>query len=243
MKTSLLFSTILIVLFTDNISNAQCVAPASNFGNNSGVPSYNVTGDVTVTLNAGGQTITLDLGANFKTTPGPDVKVHLVKSKGMSNTDLSSTRLSKLEYIYFGLVSGGGVSPNGAKSFTVNAPAGTVIEDYDTVFFYCVQFNAFWDLGKFTAFSPANCSVLGVEESIFSKQITIYPNPVVDKLHINNSNANVVGIKIYSTLGKLLFEDNMSNKKTVNISYLSSGIYFMEISSGDKKLIRKIVKE
>ena len=242
MRTSLLFSTILVALFITNLSNAQCNETVSSFGNNSSTPSYNIIGDVTVTLNTKEQTIKLDLGSNFRTATGPDVRAYLVKSNGKSNSQLATNSLPSGN-IHLGLVSGSGVSPNGPKSFTADIPSGTAIGDYDTVFFFCFRFSAFWDLGKFTPFSSSNCSTLGIEDSVLSKAITTYPNPITDELHINNNNVNTVGIKFYSIIGELLFEEKNSSKKTINTSHLSSGMYLVELSSGGKRLTKKIVKK
>ena len=157
----------IILFFVYQFSIAQCVALATNFGNNT-VVSYEVTGDVTVTLNTN-NTVSLDLGSNFMTAAGPDVRVYLVNSNGMSDTALKTTKIANLINIEFGLVSCTGCVPlipaNGAKTFNVSVPNGQDIRDYDKVFFYCLQFDAFWDFGSFTSFTDANCDVLSVDNN------------------------------------------------------------------------------
>ncbi|RMZ50481.1 T9SS C-terminal target domain-containing protein [Flavobacteriaceae bacterium PRS1] len=92
MKKSLLFLS-LSLFFQQTYS--QCIESVTNFGNNT-VPAYQITGDVTVTLNAN-DTFTLDLGANFNTASGPDVRAYIVKSNGLSDVMLQTAKISDLE--------------------------------------------------------------------------------------------------------------------------------------------------
>jgi len=245
MKTKLLFYILFGIFFTTNTTNAQCVRQASNFGNNTGTPMYNITGDVTVTLNSGGQTITLDTGANFMTAAGPDINAYLVKSNGMSNAQIAAASFASLDNIPFGLIGSSDapvVNQNGAKSFTVNIPNGVNIEEYDTIFFYCFQFSAFWDLGKITPFTAANCTVLGIEDEIFEKQLKVYPNPVKDILYINTDLTEAINIKIYTILGEILLEEKITNTTVINTQNFKNGIYLVEMTSGNKKIIKKLIK-
>ncbi|NQY29427.1 MAG: T9SS type A sorting domain-containing protein [Flavobacteriaceae bacterium] len=241
MKTKLLFSVLFAIFFASNSMSAQCVRQASDFGNNT-TPNYQVSGDVTVTLNTGGQTISLDTGTDFMTAAGPDVNAYLIKSNGMTNAQIAGTPLVSLENIHFGLISSNIVSPNGAKSFTVAIPSGTNIEEYDTIFFYCFQFNHFWDLGKFTPFTPANCTVLGIEDEVFEKQVTMYPNPVKDNLYVNTDFPEVINIKIYTILGEILLEEKITNTTIINTQKFKHGIYLVELTSGNKKITKQLIK-
>ena len=242
MKTALLFSVLFTIFFISNYTHAQCDRQADQFGNNSGTPMYNIIGDVSITLNTGGQTISLDTGANFMTAAGPDVNAYLVKSNGMTNAQIAATPLASLENIHFGLISSNIISPNGAKSFTVAVPNGINLEEYDTVFFYCFQFSAFWDLGKITPFTPANCTVLGIEDEVFEKQVTMYPNPVKDNLHVNTDFSEVINIKIYTILGEILLEEKITNTTIINTQNFKHGIYLVELTSGNKKITKKLIK-
>ena len=76
MKKIVLF---LLIAFSIININGQCTADLSGFGNNPDTASYNVTGDVSITLNTN-NTITLNLASNFSTAAGPDVRAYLVES-------------------------------------------------------------------------------------------------------------------------------------------------------------------
>ena len=83
---------LLAFIFTFSVLNttAQCTENLVGFGNNPEDASYNITGDVSLTLNTN-NTITLNLASNYSTAPGPDVRAFLVASNGMSDAVLATT--------------------------------------------------------------------------------------------------------------------------------------------------------
>lgn len=241
MKKPLLF---LLLLFTYQVSISQCVTNATNFGNNT-VGAYEVTGDITVTLNAN-NTVSLDLGSNFQTAAGPDVRAFLVNSNGLSDTDLKNSLIADLENIELGLVGCTGCNPilpqDGAKSFTVPVPNNVNIQDFDRVFFYCLQFNAFWDFGSFTSFSPSNCNILSIEE-LKLNTIVVYPNPAKDIIRISSPRNLEVSIEIANVLGKKVYSHVGLTNQEINISNLKSGIYILSARTGNKRVSKKLVIE
>ena len=98
----------------------------------------------------------------------------------------------------------------------------------------------------FGAFNTVTFSIL-VEEQLNSateidKQFQIYPNPVSDDLFI--SSAQPANFKIINIYGKLISEGiirNTSNR--IDVSYLKSGIYIIEIQSTELTVFRKFVKK
>jgi len=76
------------------------------------------------------------------------------------------------------------------------------------------------------------------------ENIALYPNPVSDVFTLEwNNSSNVIFeiIDMYGVLVEKMVVNN-ENKVIKNISYLSSGIYFVSISSDNKNAIFKIVK-
>ena len=232
------------------IGNSQCTATASSFGNNTGVPSYNVSGDVSVTLNPN-NTITLDLGANFATANGPDIRAYLVDSNGLSNAQLQNTKIANLTNIEFGLVGCGfgrcnpEISPNGAKSFTVAIPNGQDIRNYDKVFFYCLEFNAFWDVGSFTPFSASNCSLLSTNDLFKVGDFKTYPNPVINTLTIENNKQLELSATIFNVLGREILKIENSNNPSIkiNLSTLKAGVYLLQTKHKDVIFTKRIIKQ
>ena len=84
MKTTLLT---LLLAFSFLQNSAQCTENVNEFGNNTSTQSYNVNGDVNITLNTN-NTVTLNLGSNFNTAAGPDVRAYLINSEGKSTSEL-----------------------------------------------------------------------------------------------------------------------------------------------------------
>lgn len=220
--------------FTFTHFNAQCTENASNFGNNTSTTSYNVSGDISVVLNTN-NTITINFASNYSTASGPDVRLYLIKSEGKSISELKNLNPENVENISFGLV---GFS--GALSYTETIPENIDITQYDTIFFYCLQFTAFWDLGTYTPFTSTNCSVLNVDAFTIDA-ISIYPNPAKNKIQISNSNAISAEIRIFNVLGKQVFHQTNIKEKAIDISSFNKGIYMVKINIDGKSKTQKLV--
>ncbi len=233
MKTLLLTA---FLSFTFLQINAQCSENVSNFGNNTSTPSYNISGDVTVTLNTN-NTVTINFGNNFSTASGPDVRLYLINSEGKSIAELKTVNPNDLENISFGLI---GFS--GAQSYTETIPNSVDITKYDTVFFYCLQFTAFWDVGTFTPFSGANCSVLSTD-TLPINTIEFYPNPAKNQIQISNTKGLSAEIRIFNVLGKQVFHQSKITKETIDISSFHKGIYLVKIAIDGKSKTQKLVIE
>ena len=237
MKTLLLTAFFSFAVFQ---INGQCTENVSNFGNNTSNNSYNVSGDVKVILNTN-NTITLGLGSNFMTAAGPDVRAFLVKSEGKSISDLKSLNPNNLDNIAFGLISCSGCNPvipsNGAQTLTVAIPDGKDITEFDTVFFNCLQFTAFWDVGNFTPFSSSNCAVLDVD-TFKVDVISVYPNPASSNLILSVENSSATGrYMIIDVRGReVLSSFIVGSQKSIDVSDLENGLYKLILLTEDKSL-------
>ncbi|TXD54043.1 MULTISPECIES: DM13 domain-containing protein [unclassified Polaribacter] len=226
---------ILLLAFISINIHGQCTETLGEFGNNvKDAPSYNISGDVSISLTSKNQ-ITLSLEENFSTEPGPDVRAFLVSSNGKTKEELTETLIATLNHIDFGLI-----KPSGKQSLSVTIPDNKDISDFDTVFFYCLQFNHFWDLGTFTKFNASSCSVLDNDTFKIDK-ISFYPNPAKDKIHFLNMNTSSAEIRIFNVLGKQVFHQKNNTKTTLNISNFSRGIYLVKINMEGKSKTQKLV--
>lgn len=81
--------------------------------------------------------------------------------------------------------------------------------------------------------------VLGTAEFQLENKITLYPNPVENKLTIKHSGVSVENVSLYNVLGRLVF--NAKNSDTIDVSTFHSGVYFVKIKTKNKEVIRKIV--
>lgn len=89
-----------------------------------------------------------------------------------------------------------------------------------------------------TALANLSTKKINVENNI-----SVYPNPISDKLHIDFSKENTsASIEIYSILGEKILEKQLEND-FLDVSGLVSGIYLVKIVSNDTVSIFKILKE
>jgi len=69
--------------------------------------------------------------------------------------------------------------------------------------------------------------------------ISIYPNPVIDKLFIQGL-SNPTKISVYDVLGKLVLSKTTSSE--INVDNLQSGIYIVKIVDEQNEIVRKFIK-
>jgi len=87
--------------------------------------------------------------------------------------------------------------------------------------------------------------------TVFSEpKITIYPNPTKDHLYLkfDQNILTDISISIVDISGKDIFITNykhidLDNEKTLDLSFMKSGFYFLKIRNGKKNLVYKIIKE
>jgi hypothetical protein len=74
--------------------------------------------------------------------------------------------------------------------------------------------------------------------------VKLYPNPAQNEFSVE-SDVDIKQIKMYNQLGQVVLEfDDIKPQPSYNISVLSKGIYFVELSSVQgKKTVKKLVKQ
>ncbi|EDM45313.1 hypothetical protein SCB49_05887 [unidentified eubacterium SCB49] len=86
-----------------------------------------------------------------------------------------------------------------------------------------------------------NLTILGVPE-LDTSQIIITPNPVAATLHIYSPKFVIDAIQIRDIQGKLWLVKN-EPPKDINVSNLSSGVFFVTLSVGSQQIIKQIIKK
>lgn len=86
------------------------------------------------------------------------------------------------------------------------------------------------------------------EHVITEDHLVFYPNPTTGLLYFaakDNIMLDRVAVTVYDVLGKKVYERNTSNLATevIDLSTQSSGMYFVEVTTGGKELHFKVVKE
>jgi hypothetical protein len=85
-------------------------------------------------------------------------------------------------------------------------------------------------------------TTVGIEDVGLSENIKIYPNPangliLIDALQLNK---NEYDVTLMDVQGRILIKDK--NLRTIEITDFSDGTYYLQIESGGRVVMKKIVK-
>ena len=95
--------------------------------------------------------------------------------------------------------------------------------------------------GQARVLMPKNEVVLTPDQSD-NLQVKVYPNPFADKVMIS-SNVTIDSYRIYNILGAQVREGSSQMQQLeLDTSDLSSGIYMLEVQSGNRRMTVKIVR-
>jgi Secretion system C-terminal sorting domain len=86
---------------------------------------------------------------------------------------------------------------------------------------------------------------VGVLENNFGNTLTIFPNPTNGEMNIDlGTNYNDITVIITNQLGQDILKKNYSSSNLLQLNIPGeAGVYFIEVRSGDKKAIVKVMKE
>lgn len=94
-----------------------------------------------------------------------------------------------------------------------------------------------------------NDGIVGINDLNFDASFNIFPNPAKDNFNVsldNISNANCT-VEIINTMGQTIQLHQLGNdihiSNNISISNLTSGVYFVKTTLGDKVSVRKLIKE
>jgi hypothetical protein len=91
---------------------------------------------------------------------------------------------------------------------------------------------------------PISYITTGVAENSFTGIIDVYPNPAADKITITSKEQGKFLYTIYNVAGKTVFSQQLpAEKAEIDLSGLAAGTYVLKISSGEKSMVRTIVRE
>ncbi|HET7733332.1 MAG TPA: T9SS type A sorting domain-containing protein, partial [Paludibacter sp.] len=88
-------------------------------------------------------------------------------------------------------------------------------------------------------YSPSKFT--GQNEIVGGSDMTIYPNPVIDFLYINNL-AKYAMVSIVSIDGRIIINNRQLVEDAIDVTKLKTGIYFLMINTSDGKYTYKFVK-
>lgn len=87
-------------------------------------------------------------------------------------------------------------------------------------------------------FTPSTLSTENYKENT----VSFYPNPVENEIHISSTDNASYNFSIYNSLGQLV-KENIDSSENVDVSDLSSGIYFMKIKTANATVTKKFIKK
>jgi Secretion system C-terminal sorting domain/DOMON domain len=257
MKKSYLLFAILALI---NLTNAQIKS--------TGVVSLRTGADLTtikIDLNQATSTATL-------TMVGPSSRWFSVGFNTTSMTSNTDVFTSAGTQVIDQVLPGGQIAPNTdttnnltVVSNTVSGTSRTVVvtrpfntgDSKDYTFNYASNsLNIIWAFGPDTNIANEHdrfgskaltFTTLGTEDFNSINDIVVSPNPSSGIFTISkNSSIQISKIKIFDTNAKLLKEINVErfdSNNTINLSELSKGMYFLEISSKEDKIVKKVMIE
>jgi len=132
----------------------------------------------------------------------------------------------------------GSMASGGNTSFTDNnAPVGNIYYVVEIVLNNpCVLHKSLSSIKS----NIASNDPVGISETQAEK-IKIYPNPTSGTLRIESGDLQIENIQILDIAGKTIQQFN--DTKTINVSQLSSGIYFVKLRTDKGELTKKVIKE
>ena len=84
---------------------------------------------------------------------------------------------------------------------------------------------------------------VGIDETTTPETLDIYPNPVNDRLYIETEN-NVKNVTIFDIFGRQQQLSAISSQPyVINVSNLTSGIYFVKINTTNGEIVKRFVKK
>lgn len=83
-------------------------------------------------------------------------------------------------------------------------------------------------------------TTLGIDDNIYDNDILVYPNPASTQLTILAGNIRINKVIISDMNGRVMLTQ-FDNIGTMDISKLTSGLYFLKMDLDERQLIRKII--
>lgn len=93
--------------------------------------------------------------------------------------------------------------------------------------------------------------ITGVENEMYSEQISLYPNPALNRaeMSINNCKPGEYLLSVYDVKGKQVYQTKMHNNATgifkaiVSVENFPNGVYYLSMSNTQVQYFGKLIKE
>lgn len=226
---------LLLVLFTSVLSvNAQCLRQ-DTFTAIDEPDQYPIEGTVVMQFETDGSKQVV-FQEDFATVQGLELRVFLSTTErlaqGGTEIEISTEPLQD--------DNGGqdmGDLITGMKIFDIPDTIG--LEDFDYVIVQCVQADVLWGRAFLGELEGEDCATLSLEETNLL-QTQLYPNPATTSLHITSPTENIE-VAMYDTLGRKIY--SQTGTQVMDISNFKSGVYFVQLTEGEKQRTIKVIRQ
>jgi polyhydroxybutyrate depolymerase len=131
------------------------------------------------------------------------------------------------EVYFYKITDGGHTWPSGA----INIPNNNTNRDFNAS-------TEIWNFFKRHKLQTTT-SIKAIKEE---KLLSVYPNPFSEKLNLNIENAGETTVKIFNSIGSIVFSGNVNQNLEINTSNWAAGVYFATIKSSKGSYTQKLVK-
>jgi hypothetical protein len=126
------------------------------------------------------------------------------------------------------------------QTFSLEIPEGKYIAKFDEVFFYCLEFDPFWELKTFDTSTTGSCATLKVTNFTLG-HFSMRPNAAKTKIYFSNIAKTSAEIHIFNILGKQVFHQATISKNSIDMCSFNAGNYIVKIANDGKSKKKKLV--
>jgi hypothetical protein len=94
-----------------------------------------------------------------------------------------------------------------------------------------------------------NVNVIPLSYETFALSLKVYPSPVKDQLKVSfeSTNHGEVNIRVFDMTGRKIhglktLKDADFFEQTLSVDHLNNGLYLVEVSIGDHRSVKRIIK-
>ena len=205
---------------------------------------YNATMSIEATHNLDIPNKDLDVTVKINSRVSySNIKLYVAVVEKQTTGNVGSNGQTEFDQVFMKMLPGAGgktinLTANQQATFQITGDLnGTFIEEMnDLEIIVFVQ-----KTDKTMLQSTVSGAPTGIEK-VDSKEVHIYPNPANDEIYIKN--AQGTNIKIIDLQGRVLISDYCSDNNTqIDVSYLSKGVYFVQIIVDNNIKTKKIIIE
>ena len=120
---------------------------------------------------------------------------------------------------------------------TIGMPKVVVLGKNTHTIYYSENDNKTTQIGVENAITLALNSSVGIDENLEDNlNLTAYPNPTIGIINVEYNSQNPVQFDVINMLGENVLSQNTNNIKsiTIDVSSLTKGLYFLQMTTGSK---------